>query len=478
MKRGSGLVVHISSLPSKFGIGNFGVEAKRFVKLLKLAGQKYWQVLPLNPTACNGSPYQSYSSFSLNPYFIDLEDLLKKKYLTKEEIEEFAKSYNNRKVDYDYLNKNRLILLKLAANRAKQIETYKIQRFYHTNKYWLKDYALFMCLKERFNDTPWYDWPENYKFHKKNDLKIFEENNLDLFEDYVTIQYFAFSEYLKLKKYANGKDIKIVGEIPFYMTYDSVDVWAHRQEFILNKDGGLSIAAGKALEKTQTYDIPLYDYKKMEKNNFKWWRNRIKFASKLYDLICLDDFQEFVSYYAVSIKDNKITWKNGPRDKIVDAINKTKKSEIIVKDYLVLTDDIYELIKYGDYAVFNYIIAHFNEDSKSITSLLHDYKDNSVAFMGLNSSESLIDTLRTNKLLKTKLIHHLHLEDYCSLDNLIDDTMKIALNSKANLTLFTVRDLLKISSDDENFIFRFKKTDFKKINFLKLYRMTCESERY
>ena len=477
MERGSGLAVHISSLPSKYGIGNFGVEAKRFVKLLKLAGQKYWQVLPLNPTACNGSPFQSYSSYSLNPYFIDLEDLLKKGYLTKEEIEEHTKSYNNYKVDYDYLNEHRLTLLKLAANRAKQIETYKIQKFYHSNKYWLKDYALFMCLKEKFNNTSWFDWPDNYKFHKKHDLELFKEDNLDLFEDQVTIQYFAFSQYLKLKKYANGKNIKIIGELPFYVPYDSVDVWAHRQEFLLNKDGSYFVVAGKTLEKTQSYDIPLYDYDKMEKNNFKWWKNRIKSINKFYDVICLDDFQEFVSYYAVSVKDKiNIEWKNGPRKTIIDAINESLKAEIIVKDYIVLTNDTYELIEYSNYYDFRTIGLAFDGNSKNI-NLPHNYQENCVAFMGLNG-KSLLSTLINNEDLENKLAHYLHYEDCYTLDNLVDNTMKVILNSKANLTLFTIYDLLKVNSEVEYYVHRFKKNNFKKNEFLKLYRLTCESKRY
>lgn len=478
MKKGSGLFLHISSLPSKYGVGNFGTEAKKFVKLLKLAGQKYWQVLPLNPTACNGSPYQSNSSFAINPYLIDLEYLLKKEYLTKEEIELHTKSYNNHKVDYDYLNEHRLILLKLAANRAKIVETYKIQKFYHKNKKWLNDYSLFMCLKEKFNNSPWHEWPSQYKFHKKQDLEAFKENNLDLFEDYVTIQYFAFMQYLKLKKYANGKDIRIVGELPFYMSYDSVDIWAHRSEFQLNRDGSCSLVAGKDLGKNQLYDLPLYDFIKMEKNNFKWWTNRIKFASKLYDLICIDDFQEFVSYYAVSTENNRnIEWKQGPRNKIVDIIKNCIKNEIIVKDYIVLTDDVYELIKYSEFIDFQEFGFSFNENTNS-GDLPHNLSENCVSFMGFRNNKSLGVGLLKDKKVKENLAQYLHFDKYDTIDSLINMTIKVSLNSKANLTLFTVEDLLKVYSEDENWKFRFKKSDFKKSDFLKLYRLTCESMRY
>lgn len=490
MERGSGVLLHISSLPSKYGIGSFGSEAKKFVKLLKLGGQKYWQVLPLNPTGFKDSPYQSSASFALNPYFIDLSELCKKGYLNKDDLKEHTKNRNNQQVDFGYLFEHRYLLLKKASEKVLHFESKKVEKFYHSNKYWLEDYALFMCLKEQFHYCSWDNWPDVYKKHNKDILKEYEENNLDLFMQYVAIQYLAYSQYMRLKKHANRNGVKIIGDLPIYVSYDSCDVWGHQKDFLLNKLGKPTLVAGVPpdyFSKTgQLWRNPLYNYKKMQANHFKWWAKRMQFASKLYDVIRIDHFRGFASYYAIDAKEETAvngTWLTGPREAIIDVFKQKCKAEIIAEDLGILSEDVYDLLEYSNYPGMK--IFQFAFDGNADNDYLpHRYIENCVAYLGTHDNETYVSFLNEHQDKEKMIRDYLHIN---ITEDVISASIEALLNSKANLVIFSLQDLLRKDNtarintpgeENNNWTFRFTKKDFNKQIMLDLYRKVCDSKRY
>lgn len=490
MERGSGLLLHFSSLPGKYGIGGFSNEAKKFVKLLKYAGQKYWQILPMNPTGFKDSPYQSYASFAINPYFIDLDQLKKDHLLSEEEIKEHTKAKNTNRIDYGYLYDNRFILLDLAAKRAIRKDKSKIDRFYKQNRYWIEDYALFMTLKHLYENVCWVDFPREFKKHNKNALKELKESNFELFYSFVAIQYFAFSQYKRIKKYANKMGIKIIGDVPIYVSYDSCDVWANQKQFLLDKDGHPALVAGVPpdyFSKTgQLWGNPIYNYQRMEKTNFKWWVRRIKHASKLYDYIRIDHFRGFASYYVINPADGTALngkWIEGPRTKIIDAFNKVAENRIIAEDLGILTQDVFDLMDYAKYPGLNiFQFADFSNWNHKY--LPHNYKEHSVAYLGTHDNDVFKNFLNTNENTKRQIMDYLKIDDETKL---VKGALMSLLASKADVTIFMPQDVLEMdgnvrinipSEADGNWTFRFKKSDLKKEKYLELYKMCCQNNRY
>ncbi len=425
MERGSGLLLSITALPSKYGIGNFGVEAKRFVKLLKLAGQKYWQIMPINDAKCSNLEVSFYSTFALNPYFIDLEHLVKKGYLKKEELVAHTKNYNNRRIDFNYLHLHRLTLLKNALVSVKEKEKVQIQKFYAKNKFWLEDYALFMCLKEKFNYLPWCEWPNPFKEHNQEELVLYKEKNLDIFEDYVAMQYLAFSQYLKLKKYAKSKNIKIIGAFNFSLSWDSVDVWSNQDCFALDKNALME---------------------KKERKYYKFLNKGIKNALKLYDLLIINEKDlnaEKINNY-IFVKLN-----NFEKSKLIcEGVNKASYFEVIRVDSLINKNSFFE-------------------------------HEKSILYLNDNDNCSLINKLRVDDSLKDTYQKFLNVKGMSN-ENIVERVKDIMLKSNAHVTIFSLQDILFVKNnsfcDNENF--RFKKSDFLKNKFLNLYQKTCQSKRY
>jgi len=490
MERGSGFLVHISELPSKYGIGAFSKEARSFVKLLKYAGQKYWQILPLNPTGFKDSPYQSNSAFALNPYFIDLDALKKKDYLSAEEIKEHTKTRNNGKIDYGYLYEHRFILLNMAARKAIRQEKTQIDAFLRKNKYWLEDYSLFLTLKKVYQNKMWCEFDEPLKKHQKKALEEFKKTHLEEFYINVAIQYFAFKQYQKLKKYANRLGVKIIGDLPIYVSYDSSDVWANQKDFLLNRDLRPTLVAGVPpdyFSKTgQLWGNPIYDYEHMEKNHFRWWTRRIKHASKLYDVIRIDHFRGFSSYYTVKATESNAingTWNVGPREKIIDIFSKFSKAQIIAEDLGDLSDDVFDLMKYAKYPGIKVFQFAFDGNPNN-KYLPHMYESNAVAYLGTHDNDMIKNFIMTNPQEKEQMKRYLNIYN----DNdIIDTSIGALMRSNADVVVFMPQDILGLGAearinvpgkDDGNWTFRFQRKDFEKEQYLKMYHMACESGRY
>lgn len=489
MERGSGFLMHISELPSRYGIGTFSKEARQFVKLLKYAGQKYWQLLPLNPTGFKDSPYQSDSAFAINPYFIDLDKLKKKNYLSDDEIKEHTKSRYNTKIDYGYLYEHRFKLLSLAAKKAMRQEKNKIDRFLKRNKFWLEDYALFLILKNLYK-TSWNEFDDKIKHRDKETLLKIKKEHLEDFYINVTIQYFAYEQYIQLKKYANKNGIKIIGDLPIYVSFNSSDVWKNQKEFLLDKECNPKVVAGVPpdyfSQTGQLWGNPIYNYKKMERNHFKWWSRRIKYASKLYDIVRIDHFRGFASYYTIPAQAQTAIegkWNIGPREKIIDVFKKNAKVEIIAEDLGVLTSDVTKLLEYAQYPGINVFEFAFDGNPNN-KYLPHMYKENSVAYLGTHDNDVIMHFLKSNHQEKEMMKEYLHINQD---EDIVDTAIGALMRSKANIVIFMPQDILKLDeksrinipgSDSNNWTFRFNKNQLKKEQFLNVYYMACESSRY
>ncbi len=302
-RRRSGILLPIFSLPSPYGIGTLGKEAYDFVDFLKKAGQSYWQILPLGPTTFGDSPYQSYSTFAGNPYFIDLEFLCKENYLTKEDCEAEDFGADPEDIDYSKLYQNRLKLMRKALPAFLKNIPADYAAFCKKNAFWLEDYALFMALKYENKGASFDLWESELRLRKRSALKAAKirlEKEIVLWK---MQQYFFFSQWKALKKYANDKGIFIIGDLPIYVAGDSADVWASPDQFVLDENCKPIEVAGCPPDAFtadgQLWGNPLYNWEKMREDGYAWWCRRMKAASILYDVVRLDHFRGFEAYYAI-----------------------------------------------------------------------------------------------------------------------------------------------------------------------------------
>jgi len=351
MDKKYGIIMPIFSLPSEFGIGTLGKNAFDFVDFLKAARQNYWQVLPIEPTTYGDSPYQSLASFAGNPYFIDLELLVKEGLLDYKDIS-CIKFLEDSLIDYEFLFNNNIRILKKTYQRKYLFEE-SFQKFKAENEYWLNDYALYMSIKENQEHKPFYQWPDSLKYKVKSTIFKFLETNYDLVESYKFIQFLFFKQWSDLKKYANNKGIKIIGDLPIYVAHDSADVWSNPELFQLDKDLMPIRVAGCPPDDFshlgQLWGNPLYDWKKHKETEYYWWINRLKIKSNYYDEIRIDHFRGFASYYSIPFKsENAINgkWKKGPGFDLFKQINSSIPNfPIIAEDLGYIDSKVRTLLK-------------------------------------------------------------------------------------------------------------------------------------
>lgn len=368
----SGLLMAVSALPSEYGIGSFGKACFDWLDFLDKTGTKCWQILPLNPTAYGDSPYQSPASFAGNPYFVDLEELYKEGLLTSDELD--GEKCKSERIDYGRLFLTRIAVLKKAFSRF--VKTVEYVRFCHKNKQWLDDYALFFSIKESYDYAPWSSWADEYRIYKN---AIERKSDFECQTEFWRfVQFKFFTQWKKVRDYARSKGIKIIGDIPIYVAYDSVDVWSNTDEYLLDENLNPTFVAGCPPDgfspDGQLWGNPIYDYAKMEKNGFKWWCSRIKICASLFDIVRIDHFRGFAGYYSVPYGEKTARnghWEKGPGGKLFDAINQSvPNAKIIAEDLGFLTDDVRELIAYCGYPGMKILqFAFFDEDSEYLPRL-------------------------------------------------------------------------------------------------------------
>lgn len=396
MERSSGILMPISSLPSPYGIGTFGKAAYEFADFLKAAGQKYWQLLPLGPTSYGDSPYQSFSTFAGNPYFIDLDLLIKDKLLTRQEVEACEWGTNPRYVDYGKIYEGRYPLLKKAKERGWARDAGQVRAFEKENAGWLPDYALFMALKYHFKMVAWIEWPEDIRLHHPDAVARWRDELREDVELFTYIQFLFYKQWKELKEYINDLGIHIIGDLPIYVAMDSADVWAEPAMFKLDSHGKPTEVSGVPPDyfskDGQLWGNPLYNYDAMEKDGFGWWIRRIGGAEKLYDVIRIDHFRGFESFWAVpygekTAKNGK--WVKGPGMKLVGTLTGWfHYLEFIAEDLGYATPEVAQLLADSKLPGMKVLEFAFNPHEPS-DYLPHFYKENCVCYTGTHDNAPL-----------------------------------------------------------------------------------------
>ena len=396
--RASGILMHISSLPSPWGIGTFGREAYAFADFLAEAKQKYWQILPLGPTGYGDSPYQTGSAFAGNPYFIDLDTLCDDGLLHREEIEGVFWGDDPTRVDYGALFNGRAGLLRLAYRRGWERDKMAVDAFRAANAGWLEDYALFTACKQYFGMKPWTEW-EDRELRLRSSREVLDRYARQLRETVdqcVYTQFLFFRQWEALRSYVHEKGIKIIGDVPIYVPLDSADVWAEAEFFQLDDQRRPIDVAGVPPDyftaDGQLWGNPLYDWEKMRADGFAWWIRRMNAAARLYDVVRIDHFRGLESYWAVPAGDDTARngrWKPGPDKEFITAV-KTALPDlpIIAEDLGFMTDEVRELREFSGFPGMKILQFAFDPSGES-EYLPFRCEPNSVCYFGTHDNITL-----------------------------------------------------------------------------------------
>ncbi len=448
--RKNGILMPIFSLPSRYGIGTIGKEAFRFVDFLCKAGQSYWQILPVGPTSFGDSPYQSFSTFAGNPYFIDLELLIEEGLLKKSEADAADFGDNAGEIDYEKLFLSRLPLLRLAFARFNESEEY--HEFCRRNAYWLDDYALFMALKSASENRPWYEWPKELKTRDEVALAKAREHYRDDISFHRFIQFVFSSQWHALKSYSNEHGIEIIGDIPIYVALDSSDVWANTDLFLLNKNLEPVSVAGcppdAFSDDGQLWGNPIYDWAKMKKDGYTFWCRRMAYALSIYDTVRIDHFRGLESYYCIPYGDETAkngVWKKGPGMALFNAFKTAFGSRlpVIAEDLGFLTDDVLALLKKSGFPGMK--VLQFAFDTREESDYLpHNYERNCVVYTGTHDNDTVLGW--TKSAPKSDVSHACRYLGVKEGDSLLWPMLRAAMSSVADTCILMMPDLIGLDS--------------------------------
>lgn len=400
-ERSSGILLHITSLPNEYGIGSFGKEAFHFIDFLETAGQKNWQILPMGMTGYGASPYQCFSAFAGNPYLISLEELVKDKTLTKKQINSYKLFTTSSKVNYDLIYENKLKLLRISYEKCKKNKQKDLKKFYKNNQSTLRDFALYMSLRNFYDNTSHVHWPKEYQDNNSIAVKKFENNHQEEFYFWIYTQYLFQNQWQAIKKYASKKNIKIIGDMPIYVSQDSSDVWANPNLFKLDKDKKPEYIAGCPPDafsvEGQLWGNPIYDWKAMEIDGYSWWLDRIKHSFTEVDTLRIDHFRGFESFWQVKNGAKnavKGRWVKGPGYKLFKKIqDELGQLDIIAEDLGFLTEKVHRLIERTGYPGMKILQFAFSSEEES-DYLPHHFNKNSVVYTGTHDNDTLKSWLK------------------------------------------------------------------------------------
>ena len=444
--RGSGILMPVSALPSRYGIGSFGKSAFEFVDFLSKTGVKVWQVLPLCPTTYGDSPYQSPSCFAGNPYFIDL-DLLREDGLL--EAKDLKPQKNDSKtIDYGWLFEMRYTALRLAYSRF--VTGLKYFEFVEENAYWLDDYALYMALKVKNGHKSFVEWNEEDRdYDRANENAKAQKKEMGFWK---FVQYEFFKQWNALLAYAHEKGVSVLGDIPIYVAYDSVDVWAQRDNYLLDENLKPTLVAGCPPDAFsadgQLWGNPIYDWAKMQKEGFKWWILRLKHAKEMYDIIRIDHFRGFAGYYTIPFGDKTAKngwWNEGVGSALFKAVRKEVRSaHILAEDLGVITPDVRALLKETGYPGMK--VLHFGFSSLDNEYLPHNYRSaNCVVYTGTHDNATTREWAA--ELSKQELAVFKKACPRYKGESKVDALISLAMNSKAALCVIPIADYLNLGAE-------------------------------
>jgi 4-alpha-glucanotransferase len=395
-KRAAGILLAVSSLPSPYGIGTFGEAAREWMRFLKSSGQKYWQILPLGPTGWGDSPYQSFSAFAISPYYIDLGTLIEQGLLTLNETDGIRWYKKADAVDYATQYRRREPLLRLAAERFKTMQdTAAFDSFCSQNQFWLEDYSLFMALKKKHRGRPWLDWGEQLKLHNKAAIQKVKKALAEDIYYYSLVQYIAYTQWQGIRDYAQSLGLAIIGDMPIYVAADSADAWANSELFLLDEVRRPIRVAGCPPDPFsaggQLWGNPLYRWDQMAKTGFAWWIARLRFSFSLYDIVRIDHFRGFESFFSIDAHAKDASggeWVKGPGLAFIETLQRELPgASIIAEDLGYLTPEVKALLKASGFPGMK--ILQFAFDSRESSDYVpHTFERNCVVYTGTHDNST------------------------------------------------------------------------------------------
>ena len=449
MERCSAILMPVSSLPSPYGIGSFGKAAYAFADFLHAAGQSCWQLLPLGPTSYGDSPYSSPSSFAGNPYFIDLDLLAEDGLLTREDLDGLSWGDDPRHVDYGPLYEARYAVLAKAKQRGWDRDRAAVETFAAQNRDWLADYALYMALKRHFDMKSWMDWPdEAARLHRPEALETWRARLREDVDFFTYIQFLFFRQWEKLKSYVNGLGIRIIGDLPIYVALDSADVWAAPDMFQLDERGYPTEVSGVPPDyfnaDGQLWGNPLYNYAAMERDGFQWWIRRVGGVARLFDVIRIDHFRGFESYWAVPYGDTTARrgrWVKGPGMKLVGVLTSWFHNlEFIAEDLGYATPEVAKLLRDSGLPGMKVLEFAFSPDGKS-DHLPHTHSFNTTCYTATHDNAPLALWKKTEAT-KAELKFAKEYGGFGSGKDFNDGVIRLGMRSAAMLFVAQMQDYL------------------------------------
>ena len=453
-KRQSGVLMHISSLPGKYGIGSFGQSAYDFVDFLVRTKQRYWQILPLGTTSYGDSPYQSFSAFAGNTYFIDFDILIEEGLLNEADVKGADFGDDPRKVDYAKIfDARRPIMEKAVARFLKADDLSDYESFVEQNAAWLEVFAEYMAIKEHFDNLAWTEWPdEAIRRREAASLASYREKLADKLTYHRVTQYLFFKQWLRLKAYANEHHIEIVGDMPIYVAADSADVWAQPHFFKTDAVGKPTCVAGcppdEFSETGQLWGNPIYDWEAMDKDGYAWWIERLRESFKIYDIVRIDHFRGFESYWEVPAdSDTSATgkWVKGPDYKLFAAVKKALGDlNIIAEDLGFMTDEVIELRERTGFPGMKILQFAFNPDDESIDSP-HLAPNNSVMYTGTHDNNTVLGWYKDeiDDATRQYMAQYTNRKEYETVPHAM---LRTIFASVSFMAIATMQDLLELDS--------------------------------
>ncbi|KMP11265.1 4-alpha-glucanotransferase [Candidatus Nitromaritima sp. SCGC AAA799-C22] len=452
--RKSGLLLHISSLPSAYGIGDLGASAYQFAKFLQESRQNVWQILPLNPTTLGNSPYYSPSAFAFNPYFISPELMVRDGLILESELYPIP-NFPGERVDYPSVIEYKNKLFKRGFARFKDAgPDDEYDRFCRENCHWLQDYALFTALKSHFSDSMWCDWPGDIKNREADALQTYSYELQSSVEEEKFLQFIFFRQWTSLKEFCGEKGIAIFGDVPIYTTFDSADLWAHPRIFKLDQDKKPYVVAGVPpdyfSETGQLWGNPVYNWDALKEKRFDWWVRRIKHNLRCFDLLRIDHFRGLVSAWEIPAKDE--TAENGQWvpvpvvEFLATLLEEVSSSSLIAEDLGHITEDVREVMKRFGFPGMKLLIFAFGEGVDTNPYAPHNHVKNCVVYTATHDCDTMKGWFENDLSREDKERLFRYLEKRVSSDEISWEMVRLAMMSVADTVILPMQDVLALGS--------------------------------